>query len=162
MPCFVLTQQPSVLCIPRLVGRPVHHGTAGDNYFLTNYTPHNTVRKVFWPISLYNPEDALCDVKFHQIKGNGRKFSHIELSNYQRHQFSDSVEGCSALSCIYCRLQDVWRPSFYLANSGAEISSCLFQHSQNYLLNIQDAEGVNQKSDIPEFSFYNLQYIITQ
>ena len=24
---------------------------------------------------------ALCDVKFCQIKGNGRKFSHIELSN---------------------------------------------------------------------------------
>ena len=25
---------------------------------------------------------ALCDVKFSQIEGNGRKFSQIELSNY--------------------------------------------------------------------------------
>ena len=37
--CFVVTKQPSVLCIPRLVGKAVHHGTADDNYFSTNYTP---------------------------------------------------------------------------------------------------------------------------
>ena len=31
---------------------------------------------------------VLCDVKFSQIGGNGRKFSHIELSNVERHQLN--------------------------------------------------------------------------
>ena len=35
----------------------------------------------FWRISLYVTDDAImCDVKFSQIEGNGRKFRHIELS----------------------------------------------------------------------------------
>ena len=45
-----------------------------------------TLLEKFRQISLYVTEDApyckaLCDEKFSQMEGNGRKFSHIELSN---------------------------------------------------------------------------------
>ena len=39
----------------------------------------------FWRISLYLTDAIaklyVCDVKFYQIEGNGKKFSHIQLSN---------------------------------------------------------------------------------
>ena len=57
-----------------------------------------TVEK-FWGISLSVTDDAtvlyckaLCDVKFSQIEGYGRKFSHVELSNIASSvKFSNSI-----------------------------------------------------------------------
>ena len=41
-----------------------------------------TLLEKFVRISLYLTDfKALCDVKFHQIEGNGQTFRHIELSN---------------------------------------------------------------------------------
>ena len=55
--------------------------------------PLNTLLKRFWRISLYLTDDCtvlqssiLCDVKFRQTEGNGRKFRH--RAKQQRHQLN--------------------------------------------------------------------------
>ena len=40
-----------------------------------------TVRKVLADFAVCDYCKALCDEKFSQIEGNGRKFRHLELSN---------------------------------------------------------------------------------
>ena len=40
---------------------------------------------------------ALCDVKYSQIKGNGRQFHHIGLSNIVVSKFSNSVAAAAVL-----------------------------------------------------------------
>ena len=64
----------------------------------------HTVRKVladFAECDWWHYCKALCDVKFCQIAGNGRKFSHIELSNIASSvEFSDSVEARGGVYCV--------------------------------------------------------------
>ena len=60
-----------------------------------------TVRKVLADFAAYVTNDAIAkllyDVKFSQIEGNSRKFSHIELSN-----IGSSVKFSNSVYCIQC------------------------------------------------------------
>ena len=61
-----------------------------------------TVRKVFADFAVFDWGrycKTLCDVKFRQIEGNGRKFCHIELSNSVK--FSNSARVNVACCLIF-------------------------------------------------------------